>query len=135
MRRFVVLVFLAWTTPAAHAADRVIGLLSLPEVLAPELCDKFRPAEISLFAAPNPRDLIGSIRVEKHSTVPGEGECAGDVRVARFRGVGDDLWIDIEVVSDSSCQATVTPTVRARGWIPAHAPSGDTTVWFYSRGC
>jgi hypothetical protein len=57
------------------------------------------------------------------------------VRVVGFQRIGDTLWANVEVMSESECSATEPPTVRARGWVPAHAPSGDPNVWFYSRGC
>jgi hypothetical protein len=57
------------------------------------------------------------------------------VRVVGFQTVGDTLWANVEVMSESECRATDPPTVRARGWIPAHAPSGAPNIWFYSRGC
>lgn len=57
------------------------------------------------------------------------------VRVVGFQTVGDTLWAHVEVMSESECGAAEPPTVRARGWIPAHAPSGAPNIWFYSRGC
>ena len=38
-------------------------------------------------------------------------------------------------LSHSICQSAEAPTVTARGWVPAHAGSGEPTVWFFSRGC
>jgi hypothetical protein len=58
-----------------------------------------------------------------------------DVRVVGFRDVAGVLWLEIESLSHTSCSSSEPPTVKARGWIPAHAPSGEPTVWFAARGC
>ena len=57
-----------------------------------------------------------------------------DVRVIGTRRIGDVLWVNIEVLDHSLCVGT-TPIVRQRGWIPAHAPSGEPNIWYPSRGC
>jgi hypothetical protein len=58
------------------------------------------------------------------------------VQTLGTRQVGDALWVEVEVLSHSPCEGSRTPpTVRAHGWIPAHASSGAPTIWFYSRGC
>jgi len=58
-----------------------------------------------------------------------------DVRLGQFRRVGDRLWVHVEVLSHSICESTEEPTVAARGWMPAHAVSGEPAIWFFSRGC
>jgi hypothetical protein len=57
------------------------------------------------------------------------------VRVVEFRRVDDRLWVRVEVLSHSICESTQEPAITARGWMRAHAPSGEPTIWFYSRGC
>ena len=57
------------------------------------------------------------------------------VRVTDLREIEDVLWVEVELLSDSPCTSIEDPSVRARGWLPAHAPSGELNVWFYSRGC
>jgi hypothetical protein len=57
------------------------------------------------------------------------------VRVVGLRRIADRLWVDVEVLSHSICGSTEEPTVRARGWMSAHAPSGAPAIWFHSRGC
>ncbi len=57
------------------------------------------------------------------------------VRVLGFRRVGGRLWTNVEVMSHSVCESIEAPTVKARGWMPAHAPDGEPTIWFSSRGC
>src|SRR5262245_3051213 len=65
-------------------------------------------------------------RVEARSSQPS----VRVIRSQRFRG---ELWFDLEVIT-SPCE---DPDVKAldRGWIPAHAISGEPVIWFYSRGC
>jgi hypothetical protein len=58
-----------------------------------------------------------------------------DVRVVQTREVAGILWLDVEMLSHTGCSSSEPPTVKARGWIPAHATSGEPTVWFSARGC
>jgi hypothetical protein len=59
-----------------------------------------------------------------------------DVRVKAVREVDGALWLDVELMSHSTCGSRFDePIVKARGWIPAHAPSGEPTVWYSARGC
>jgi hypothetical protein len=57
------------------------------------------------------------------------------LRVLGFRDAPGGLWVQVEVLSHPICASPPDPTVRARGWVPAHADSGEPTVWFSSRGC
>lgn len=218
---------------ADAAPDRVIGLLSLPEVFGRAPCDRFTPQEVVLYSAPDGR-RTGSIRVDRNWTFNPEGGCEGlevrvhadadggaailptkefeyeapaavvleqrrtwfrirtdtgsawlvatsrdeffplrhlltdrltyltgewdgrlassaggtprpvsaerdpdglhDVRIVGFEDRGDDLWIDVEVLSASACTSN-DPRVVAKGWLRAHAASGEPVVWFFARGC
>jgi hypothetical protein len=69
---------------AAAAQERVVGLLTLPEVLGPAPCVPFTPASIPLHAAPGDGRPIGAIRVEAPPTPSPQGGCtAHEVRVER----------------------------------------------------
>jgi hypothetical protein len=57
------------------------------------------------------------------------------VRVQGFQRVGDLLWIHIQVMTHSICTSTEEPKIESEGWLPAHARTGEPTIWFYSRGC
>ena len=57
------------------------------------------------------------------------------VNLGGFRDVAGQLWIQVEVVSWSLCESEDKPVVLARGWLPAHVPSGKPSIWFSSRGC
>jgi hypothetical protein len=58
-----------------------------------------------------------------------------DVRVLGSRRFDGRLWVRVEVMSHSVCASIDDPTVKARGWMPAHAPGGEPAIWFSSRGC
>jgi hypothetical protein len=55
-------------------AERIAGLLTLPEVFGGQPCEAFAPGEIPLYTAPDSRRAIGSIRVDRGWTLP---ECSG----------------------------------------------------------
>jgi hypothetical protein len=220
---------LLWAAPV-RAQDRVIGLLTLPEVFGNGACDRFTPEAITLHREPD-GPPIGSIQVEQSWSFDAHGGCEGlDVRVRRDRAtselptreheyeapaaivfsqqgrwfkirladgtawvnasardafkplaelfdrnltaitehftgrlrtapggtmlgerytenqsvrvlevrqVGNAQWINVEVLDYSPCTVPAgrEPQVIAKGWLPAHAESGEPTVWFFSRGC
>ena len=232
---FTLLLALLTAAPQpAQAPDRVIGLLTLPEVFGTGACDKFQPDVVTLYTAPDARYVAARIRVDKYWTFAPEGGCAGldvnvhaaaspkvsplptreyeyeapaaivleqrapwfrvriadgsawlrashrdgyhsleslladgltyltpewdgrlapspggearaierpskpgehAVNVIGFRERPEGLWVEVEVYSDSPCTSPAKPSIIARGWTPAHAPSGELAVWFYSRGC
>jgi hypothetical protein len=76
---------LVLTGPAAGAGSPppdprtgAIGLLQLPEVYGTEPCQRFRPAPVAVYAAPDWRGPpAGEIRVARYWTYPPEGGCAG----------------------------------------------------------
>lgn len=59
------------------------------------------------------------------------------VRVIEVRNMLGDMWVHVEVMSNSMCTAPANgpPEIVATGWLPMHAPNGDPTIWFSSRGC
>ena len=59
------------------------------------------------------------------------------VRVIETRRLSERLWVHVEVMNHSLCNAAASgpPEVVAEGWLPAHLASGDPAVWFASRGC
>jgi hypothetical protein len=68
-------------TTAAGAQDRVIGLLTLPQVFGAEPCVPFTPRPIPLFASPNESKPVAHIRVDKDWTFHEDGDCTPvDVR-------------------------------------------------------
>lgn len=81
----------------------------------------------ALLDAPN-----GTAAAAKQAAGPGL-----PVRVLAIRIIGDRQWLQLAVMSHSICDADRSgpPEVEGIGWVPAHAASGEPTVWFASRGC
>lgn len=227
--RAVLLVMVLSAQPAM-AQDRVIGLLTLPEVFGGEACSPFKPESVALSVEPGGA-RIGSIEVDQYWSFAPHGGCEGlevrvhkgnarselptrehgyeepaaivlaqqgrwfkirladgagwvnatprntfktlaelfdqaltaitehftgrlrnapggsligdrltdhqSVKVLEVRQVGTAQWLHVEVLDYSPCTVPVgkEPQVIAGGWMPAHAESGEPTVWFSSRGC
>ena len=224
--------FLA-SASSAVAQDRVLGLLSLPEVFGNGACDRFSPREVRLHAVPGGA-AVGLVHVVRNWTFQGNGGCEGLQVAVRMQGAaeerplptqeyeyeapaaivlqqrgrwfklrlatgsawalaseqdvfrslenlfenaltyltsdwsrqvsaapgvrgraaripagmaepsihvissqrsGGQLWFEIEVMSHSGCEDIKEPTAIDRGWVPAHSPSGQPSIWFFSRGC
>lgn len=233
MRVVLVLSGLLSCASSAGAQDRVLGLLTLPEVFGNAACDRFQPREVPLHATPG-GEAVGTVHVVRNWTLQANGGCEGlevatrmrgavqerplptrehdyeapaaivleqrgrwfrlrletasawvrasdrdvfhplerlyedalpyltsdwsrqlspapggsgraaripaatrepSVRIVGSRQSGGRLWFQIEVMSHSVCTAGNEPEVIDRGWVPAHAPSGQPSIWFFSRGC
>ena len=59
------------------AQERVLGLLSLPEVFGPRACAPFEPSQIGLHASPNDGAAIAFIRVDQNWSFAPHGGCEG----------------------------------------------------------
>jgi hypothetical protein len=66
-------------------------------------------------------------------TAPRAGELS--VKVLESLRVKGELWFNVQVMSHSACDAGGEPNVVDSGWVPAYGPSGEPSIWFYSRGC
>ena len=219
----------------AAPADRVIGLLSLPQVFGTTMCDRFEPQDVVLHSLPSDGTAVASIRVDRNWSFAPHGGCEGlavsvhrgearealptleydyempavvvleqrsgwfrirlqqgsawvkastldrfmpladlfeefvgvtriekqfagsllrepgagatanaapvkpgqSVQVLEFRDVAGRSFVKVEVMSHSLCSAgdLGPPEVVATGWLPLHAPTGDPSIWFSSRGC
>ena len=77
-RRIVLLVIatLAIANPAL-AQERVLGLLSLPEVFGPRVCAPFEPSQVALHSVPNDGAAIAFIRVDQNWSFAPHGGCEG----------------------------------------------------------
>ena len=60
-----------------RAQERVIGLLSLPQVFGPRQCAPFEPEQIALHAAPNDGRPFAFIRVDQNWSFAPHGGCEG----------------------------------------------------------
>lgn len=63
----------------------------------------------------------------------GEGPC----KPCEPRAATRYVELHVEVFTHSSCDAGAKgpPEAIARGWLLAHAETGEPAVWFSSRGC
>jgi hypothetical protein len=235
LRGLLAVAVLAATPVVAAAQDRVLGLLSLPDVFGNGPCQAFEPNAIAVHAEPGSSTATASIQVDQHWSFAPHGGCEGlkvsvhrngerdelptleyanespaavvlaaqdgwfkirlsggsgwlralpyrrfmpladlfseyvtltsltdafsaplldapggrpivvkstlasgfPVRVVEVRNVGEQLWLHIALMSHSICDAEHggPPEVEGLGWVPAHASTGEPTVWFSSRGC
>jgi hypothetical protein len=231
MKWVLVVTALLVSVSSVEAQDRVVGLLTLPEVFGDGPCHAFTPEEIPLYRAADAAEPIGAVRVDRYWRFPEAGGCEGlvvnvhmgegrsvsglptkeytyeapaavvleardgwfklllndgvawvqasrrneylplktllsngltyvtgtyeghlfghpggsavvakvsggdSVRVMEILSVEKQLWIKVELLSHSICESVDEPKITAQGWIPAHGPSGQPTVWFHSRGC
>ena len=62
---------------SAIAQDRVIGLLSLPEVFGARVCAPFEPGQVALHAAPGDATPVSFIRVDQNWSFAPHGGCEG----------------------------------------------------------
>ena len=234
MRPLLVVGCLLASVLSAVAQDRVLGLLTLPEVFGNGACDRFSPREVRLHAMPGGA-AVGLVHVVRNWTFQGNGGCEGLEVAVRMQGAaeerplptqeyeyeapaaivleqrgrwfrlrlatgsawalasdqdvfrsleklyqnaltyltpdwsrqvsaapgargraaripagmaepsvqvissqrsGGQLWFQIEVMSHSGCEDIIKePKAIDRGWVPAHSPSGQPSIWFFSRGC
>lgn len=229
MRQVVAVLVPLLVGSPGQGQDRVIGLLTLPDVFGPAVCAEFEPAPTALFAAPDSSSPVGWIRTDRRWTQEPAGGCTGlevnvhraagvalplpaqeydyeapaavvlerrglwyrirdggtgswlhatsrseflslesllperltyltaawdgrlrsapgapasarleagerAVRVTEVRRIADAFWVEVEVLAGSPCEVA-EPGVAARGWVPAHASSGESVVWFHARGC
>jgi hypothetical protein len=75
-RSLIVLAVLLSPVPSL-AQDRILGLLSLPQVFGPRQCAPFEPEEIALHASPNDGRPIAFIRVDQNWSFAPHGGCEG----------------------------------------------------------
>ena len=73
----------------AYAQERVLGLLSLPELFGPRACAPFEPGEVALHASPNDGKPFAFIRVDKKWSFAPHGGCEG-LEVSIHRGEHHD---------------------------------------------
>jgi hypothetical protein len=49
--------------------------------------------------------------------------------------IGGESWLHIRIDVDAGCGTLPAELPSFEGWLPAYRQSGDTAVWFHSRGC
>ena len=63
-----------------------------------------------------------------------QGQRDVPVEVHEVQLIGGYPWLRISVLRQSPCEGG-DGAVSVSGWIPAHFPTGEPAVWYYSRGC
>jgi len=76
-------------TSSAAAQDRVVGLLTLPEVFGNGACDRFSPQEVPLHATPNGAS-VGAGHVVKYWIFHSNGGCDNLEVAVRLQGSSAD---------------------------------------------
>jgi hypothetical protein len=77
MTRLLIAAVVLLQSPAAFAQEKVIGLLSLPEVFGPRQCAPFEPQPVALHASPNDGTPSAFIRVDQNWSFAPHGGCEG----------------------------------------------------------
>lgn len=82
-------------------------------------------------------ELRGAPGLTVANKVISQAKPSQPARVIETRRIADRLWLHVEVFNHSLCDAAAQgpPEPIARGWVAAHAESGEPAVWFSSRGC
>ena len=85
MKPLIVCVVWVVTAGSAVAQERVLGLLSLPEVFGARSCAPIEPGEVALHATPNDGKAFAFIRVDQNWSFAPHGGCEG-LEVSIHRG-------------------------------------------------
>ena len=111
---------------AAQTPDRIIGLLTLPDVFGRGACDRFQPRPVNLFAEPDAARLVGSIRVDAFWTFHEDGGCEG-LRVSVHRtGTGSAGELPTR---EYEYEAPAAMVLERRGrWFRVRLPDGAAWI-------
>ncbi len=77
MRLLVVIAIAFLMAAPADAQERVLGLLSLPQVFGPRQCAPFEPEDVALHESPNTARAIATIHVDQAWSFAPHGGCEG----------------------------------------------------------
>ena len=124
MRIIVGFALLSVSVSPAAAAERIIGLVSIPEVFGAGPCATFEPQDVALHAAPADGKPIAFIRVDRNWSFAPHGGCEG-LKVSVHRGAAkEDLptrEFDYEAPGAIALE-------RRDGWIKIQVRDG--VAWF-----
>jgi hypothetical protein len=124
MRVIVVIAILSSGVSPAAAAERIIGLVSIPEVYGAAPCAAFEPQEVALHAAPADGKPIAFIRVDQNWSFAPHGGCEG-LKVSVHRGSAKDELPTREFDYEMPGAIAVD---RRDGWIKIRLHDG--VAWF-----
>lgn len=89
MRIIVGFALLLSSAVPAAAAERILGLVSIPEVFGAAPCAAFEPQDVALHAAPADGKPIAVIRVDQNWSFAPHGGCEG-LKVSVHRGTAKE---------------------------------------------
>ena len=121
----VITIVLIGVSPAA-AAERIIGLVSIPEVFGAGPCAAFEPQDVALHAAPADGKPIAFIRVDRNWSLAPQGGCEG-LKVSVHRGAAKDDLPTREFDYEAPGAIVLE---RRDGWIKIRLHAG--VGWFKS---
>jgi hypothetical protein len=105
-------------SPRPATQDRVVGLISLPQVFGDHPCAVYVPSEVVLYAEPDSAHSLGVIRVAQPWTMHENGGCAG---------------LRVVVHLESAESAAVLPTLEYGYETPAAVVLDQHDDWFRIR--
>lgn len=100
-------------------ADRVLGLLKLPEVFGNGPCHPFEPVAINLHAAPGGAPL-GSIRVDQHWSFAPHGGCEG----LQVNVHGDGTHTELPTLEYANESPAAIVLATENGWFKIRLATG-----------
>jgi hypothetical protein len=110
--------------------DAEVDFLSYPELLVNRLAYLRAGWDGRLWASPDSK--------APQPATPAWRKLGGDdvvVELLGVRRIGEAAWIHVRTLSANACDPDFPGAPSITGWLPAYKPSGETTAWFYSRGC
>jgi hypothetical protein len=113
------LVTLLAAQPAA--ADRVIGLLALPDVFGSSTCAPFEPADVPIHSTPNDATVFATVRVDQNWSFAPHGGCEG-LKVSVHRGSGREDLPALEYDYEMPAAIVVE---RRNGWFRVKLAKGS----------
>jgi len=124
VRVIVVIAILSITVSPASAAERIIGLVSIPEVFGAGACAAFEPQDVPLHAVPADGKPIAVIRVDQNWSFAPHGGCEG-LKVTVHRGSAKEDLPTREF--DYEAPGAIVLERRA-GWVKIRLHDG--VAWF-----
>jgi hypothetical protein len=108
----------------ASAAERIIGLVSIPEVFGAGPCAAFEPQQVALHAAPADGKPIAFIQVDQNWSFAPHGGCEG-LKVSVHRGAAKEELPTREFDYESPGAIALE---RREGWVKIRLHEG--VAWF-----
>lgn len=104
--------------------DRVIGLLSLPEVFGGRMCAPFKPSDVALHTTPNDETKVATVHVDQEWSFAPHGGCDG-LKVSVHRGSLNEELPTLEY--DYEMPAAIVLEQR-NGWFRVRLQQGSAWI-------